>query len=697
MFGNVLDTPSRRLSLAFLIAAIALGIYVFFIDRGALWLLGVAVLLAIVGILGPMTSLWDRFGPDLAFPMFRKRDVGSVERYFQLWLTQFGREQALFATMANENNVVTQYTDETGIVFDSIDDVVEQYERFVLIGEPGMGKSTGIKNMMAQAIYNFRHSNGQTPLPLWINLGYSENPVDAAELIGYWWYDQYQLPGNPDVYIQRNSLILYLDGLNEMPERTGSVSERAHSIRRFLQNHPEIPVVVTCRQREYEDNHDLNLKLPVLRALPLSERRIQRFIQRQLNDTQLFELAEDNPAIRRLLFSPYTLRMLIDVYPASQARLPTTIPDLISAYVRQRYTRYVQSGKLNSTTWEEINEKLEILAYRMVVRNLGTAVSGRWAQRQIGARVLNDAINLGVLRSEAHMVRFYSHPVQGYFAAPLLRKAIREGDNAEHITPFSVDLISQIGDLGDAAGTLVPELIDALNHSNSNVRHFAAFALGRIGAEAAPAVPYLTEALGDKIRGVSEFAAFALGRIGPAAAPAVPILSTALSDQNPEVRSVAALTLRQIGREAVQAVPELISALNDPIEGVRRMSALALGHIGQPASTAVQPLAQMLENDTSQAVSAAGIALGQIGAESLPVLTQAMHNPRSEVRAAAVLAISKMGDEAAPAVNELIAALEDQESEVRRLAIRALENIDIFEAQNALSQFYERQRMNVIS
>ncbi len=696
MFENVLDTPSRRLSLAFIIAALALCCYFLLIDRGAVWLLVIAVLLALVGIFGPMTSLWDRFGPDIAFPMFRKRDVGSVERYFQLWLTQFGREQALFATMANENNVATQYVDESGILFDSIDDVVEQYERFVLIGEPGMGKSTGIKNMMAQAIYNFRHSNGQTPLPLWINLGYSENPVDAAELIGYWWYDQYQLPGNPDVYLQRNSLILYLDGLNEMPDRTGNVSERAHSIRRFLQDHPEIPVVVTCRQREYEDNHDLGLKLPVLRALPLTEKRIQRFMQRQLNDTKLFSLAENNPAVERLMFSPYTLRMLMDVYPTHQANLPATTHDLIEAYVRQRYSQYVQSNKLNSDTWEAVNEKLEILAYRMVVRNLGTAVSGRWAQRQIGARALNDAINLGMLRSEAHMVRFYSHPVQGYFAAALLRKAMREGDSAEHITPFSVDLISQIGDLGEAAGTLVPELIDALNHSNSNVRHFAAFALGRIGAEAAPAVPYLTEALGDEMRGVSEFAAFALGRIGPAAAPAVPILSTALSDQNPEVRSVAALTLRQIGREAVHAIPELIKALNDPVEGVRRMSALALGHIGQPAADAVQPLAQMLENDTPQAVTAAGIALGQIGVESLSPLQQAMNSPRSEVRTAATLALSKLRDKAAPAVNVLIAALEDQEPEVRRLAIRALENIDIFEAQNALSQFYERQRMNVM-
>jgi HEAT repeat protein/energy-coupling factor transporter ATP-binding protein EcfA2 len=690
------DTPSTRLSFGLVVAALAVAAYILVINRDALWLLSIAFLLAITGIFGPMTSFWDRFGPDLAFPMFRKRDVGSVERYFQLWLTQFGREQALFATMANENNVVTQYADETGIVFDSIDDAVEQYNRFVLIGEPGMGKSTGIKNMMAQAIYNHRHSNGQTPLPLWINLGYSENPVDAAELIGYWWYDQYQLPGNPDVYIQRNSLVLYLDGLNEMPARSGSISERALSLRRFLQSHPDLPVVVTCRQREYEDNHDLNLKLPVLRSLPLTDRRVDRFIQRQLNDRQLFEVAQTDEVLQRLLCSPYTLRMLIDIYPSYQNKLPSTTDDLIGAFVKNRYDQYVQSNKLNTDSWEEIRDKLQLLAYRMVVRNLGTAVSGRWAQRQIGARVLNDAMNLGLLRGEAHMVRFYSHPVQGHFAAPLLRKAMREGDSGERIPPFSVDLISQIGDLGEAAAILVPELIDALNHSDSNVRHFAAFALGRIGAEAAPAVPYLTEALGDEMRGVSEFAAFALGRIGPAAAPAVPILSGALSDQNPEVRSVAALTLRQIGKESIAAVPELTTALQDPVEGVRRMSALALGHIGEPASGAVQLLADMLQKDTPANVAAAGRALGQIGVKSLPVLMTAIENPRSEVRAATVLALSQLDGDAAPALNELIAALEDQETEVRRLAVRALENIGTFDAQNALSQYYERQRMNVM-
>ena len=90
---------------------------------------------------------------------------------------------------------------------------------------------------------------------------------------------------------------------------------------------------------------------------------------------------------------------------------------------------------------------------------------------------------------------------------------------------------------------LITALIESLRDTDSEVRLYAAAALGNIGAEA---VAPLTTALQDPTREARAAAAYALGQIGAPARPATPSLMKALKDGEKEVRRQAAQALGRI-------------------------------------------------------------------------------------------------------------------------------------------------------
>jgi HEAT repeat protein len=104
----------------------------------------------------------------------------------------------------------------------------------------------------------------------------------------------------------------------------------------------------------------------------------------------------------------------------------------------------------------------------------------------------------------------------------------------------------RLGDMGPAARSAVPVLIQALKDWDFLVRHRAAEALGKIGADPETVVPALTASLGDKHPIVRAMAAESLGKFGPAAASALPTLRKQLSDAHPQAQDRAARAIEAI-------------------------------------------------------------------------------------------------------------------------------------------------------
>jgi HEAT repeat protein len=94
----------------------------------------------------------------------------------------------------------------------------------------------------------------------------------------------------------------------------------------------------------------------------------------------------------------------------------------------------------------------------------------------------------------------------------------------------------------------LPELVAALQDSDSNVRGWSAQAIGSLGPEGAKAVPDLITLLSNYDEGSRNSACIALRFIGPAAKRALPALRQALSDPSKDVRGFAALAIESIDR-----------------------------------------------------------------------------------------------------------------------------------------------------
>jgi HEAT repeat protein/lysophospholipase L1-like esterase len=244
----------------------------------------------------------------------------------------------------------------------------------------------------------------------------------------------------------------------------------------------------------------------------------------------------------------------------------------------------------------------------------------------------------------------------------------RLADLDERVRWRAADALGKIGPGTDSVGPLVTVLRDAAGPG----RGLAAEALGRVGPEARPAVPDLIEAVSDTRSDVRWRAVWAIGQIGSAAAPAVPVLRAALADA--DVRWRAAEALGGIGPPAAAAVPDLLRLLRDPSSSVRWRVATALGAIG--ARQAVPALAGAVGDKAENVRLAAVTDLVELRAEpslAEPAFLAALRDSDSRVRQQAVRGLGRLGPVSRAARRGLQRASRDPDEAVRERAARVLE------------------------
>ncbi|HEY9797045.1 MAG TPA: HEAT repeat domain-containing protein [Leptolyngbyaceae cyanobacterium] len=241
-----------------------------------------------------------------------------------------------------------------------------------------------------------------------------------------------------------------------------------------------------------------------------------------------------------------------------------------------------------------------------------------------------------------------------------------------------------LGKIGNAQA--VDALIAALNHFDCDVRSTAVWVLGEM--DNAQAVEALIAALNHFDCNVREVAAEALGKIGNA--QAVDALIAALNHFDCDVRGRTAWVLGEIGN--AQAVEPLIAALNDSDSDVRSRAAWALGKIGN--AQAVEALIATLNDSDSFVRSRAASVLGEMGnAQAVEALIATLNDSDSFGRATAANALGEMGN--AQAVEALIATLNDSDSFVREVAANALGKMGNAQAVAALIYALNDSKSNV--
>lgn len=311
----------------------------------------VALLIGLLFVIEVGLNLWDRFRPQKT----EKRPAApDEEQYLRGRLNAFKQEEDRFIALAGEAietrfeaysaAFLTSHPGQPLKEYTDVADAVNDYRQFVIVGDPGTGKSTSLRYLASKAA-QARLESKSVPLPLWIDLGSSANPPDAEQLLDHWW-SEYGLPGDAKRALINADVWLFLDGLNEMPEQNGSRKERAESLRKLIEHYPDVCVNVTCRVRDYEDDLKLG-ELPVVRVLPLDQGRTDQFVRRRLPELadELISKLHGNEALQRMAANPYNLVMLIEVYRARRT-LPADLNDLYRLYVLETYKAYAKRGLL---------------------------------------------------------------------------------------------------------------------------------------------------------------------------------------------------------------------------------------------------------------------------------------------------------------------------------------------------------------
>ncbi len=301
---------------------------------------------------------------------------------------------------------------------------ISELRRVVVLGEPGAGKTHTLR-AIAKPLYIAALNDPAAPIPLLVKLGsWDKADQPFAEFLrgalG-------ELGGSLDELLEAKRAVLLLDGLNEFP-----ADQRPHKypqVEAFIQAHPDVMAVVTCREADYPISLHLNKVL----IRPLDPLRIRDFARRALRlksedagetffwklaggdaiqavwkkwertgaDFLLFWTAPDVPrenpniygvtsgtddsvwreqvrnsaSIMRLASNPYMLRMLLDVYIQYKGTLPANRGQLFDQFVtvlleREKLARIDAATNVVTLTDEAraLLVGLQQVAFQMQVR-----------------------------------------------------------------------------------------------------------------------------------------------------------------------------------------------------------------------------------------------------------------------------------------------------------------------------------------
>jgi len=279
-------------------------------------------------------------------------------------------------------------------------------------------------------------------------------------------------------------------------------------------------------------------------------------------------------------------------------------------------------------------------------------------------------------------------------AVPALLEVLK-GPNKD----MRVCAASVLGEIGPAARTAVPSLIEAIERPDADreakiLKSHAVRALGRIGPEAKAAVPILNRLLDQALKPApaeghnnafdaatalaeigappvgklldtflrkgDSFAARQLAWLGPKACEAVPSLRAALTDKQLEVRVSAAVALAYIEPSEAESIPALIEGLNHLDDNTLDVQEVpqALARLGPKARAAIPTLVGLVRKRCEDwDVHMALVQIDPEGKECVPALISALDHEDYHVVDVVANCLGLLGPKAKDAVPALALAV----------------------------------------
>lgn len=314
--------------------------------------------------------------------------------------------------------------------FSDIRDVIKTTSKFVLIGEPGSGKTTTLRRLELEIAWNF--INGSSPiLPLYLRL-----PAWGNETFDEFIKQGWKLPEEIITGLANGKIWLLLDGLNELGDDS---SVKIDQIRSFLSgiNQPQ-KVIISCRKNDYLDA--LRLDLTTVELEPLDSKQIYQFVRNYVKDEAIadkflvkvldqkdyYGYEPPKRHLYHLARNPYMLVGLLLIYQNSpNLELPSNTGILFKGLVEALWKREHDRNTPGWVQFSNVVVPLSELAFAMIEQDKSTIVSKDFAQQFIqNHELLHVAHRANIIEINGTKIRFYHQLIQEYFAALALDEDI---------------------------------------------------------------------------------------------------------------------------------------------------------------------------------------------------------------------------------------------------------------------------------
>lgn len=245
-------------------------------------------------------------------------------------------------------------------------DAAREYKRFILVGEPGAGKSTALKSLGISCLEGRLFPDEKETLPVYVELRKytrSEKPiVDYLPSV----FDNYGFPKSSKFIhraLSKGRLFILLDGLDEVSDDDFQlVIER---IREFCSAYGLSRLIVSCRSAAYERQLD-DLSHGTISLTHFNNIQIVGFLRHwtfpnNKSSVDLMRILNDKPRILSICRNPLMLTIVTSLYAETDYELPSSRAEFYRTCVDAVLKRWDRARQIDRSNRFHASVKLRVL------------------------------------------------------------------------------------------------------------------------------------------------------------------------------------------------------------------------------------------------------------------------------------------------------------------------------------------------